>query len=171
MSSLSNSFPDCATVDEIYGVTQSSNELQWQALKFQIECPCPSGKCITKITCPNVPFTCLKYIKPMQLMWKSEILSRPSDKSCRQCSKLLPVCQPEADNFGGGPGTFWKLFFNFMFMIWDSRQQDGLTTFLVEFWTLLQVFHLSYCHFYSSQTIRRVKFEPWVTWLQDGAPG
>ena len=41
-----------------------------------------------------------------------------------QCSKLLPVHQPEADNFGGGPGTFLKLFFNFMFMIWDSRQQD-----------------------------------------------
>ena len=41
-----------------------------------------------------------------------------------QCSKLLPVRQPEADNFGGGPGTFIKLFFNFMFMIWDSKQQD-----------------------------------------------
>ena len=41
-----------------------------------------------------------------------------------QCSKLLPVRQPEADNFGGGPVTFLKLFFNFMFMIWDSRQQD-----------------------------------------------
>ena len=40
-----------------------------------------------------------------------------------QCSKLLPVRQPEADNFGGGPETFLKLFFNFMFMIWDSRQQ------------------------------------------------
>ena len=34
-----------------------------------------------------------------------------------QCFKLLPVRQPEADNFGGGPGTFLKLFFNFMFMI------------------------------------------------------
>ena len=42
----------------------------------------------------------------------------------KQCSKLLPVRQPEADNFGGGPVTFLKLFFNFMFMIWDSRQQD-----------------------------------------------
>ena len=42
----------------------------------------------------------------------------------QQCSKLLPVREPEADNFGGGPGTFLKLFFNFMFMIWDSRQQD-----------------------------------------------
>ena len=54
-----------------------------QASKFQIECTCPSGKWIVKITCPNVPFTCLKYIKPTQLMWKSEIRSRPSDKSCR----------------------------------------------------------------------------------------
>ena len=53
-----------------------------QVSKFQIECTCPSGKWIVKITCPNVPFTCLKYIKPMQLMWKSEIRSRPSDKSC-----------------------------------------------------------------------------------------
>ena len=35
-----------------------------------------------------------------------------------QCSKLLPVRQPKADNFGGGPGTFLKLFFNFMSMIW-----------------------------------------------------
>ena len=53
-----------------------------------------------------------------------------------QCSKLLPVRQPEADNFGGGPGTFLKLFFNFMFMIWDSRQQD---------W---QLFWLSFEHWY-----------------------
>ena len=42
----------------------------------------------------------------------------------QQCSKLLPVRLPEADNFGGGPGTFLKIFFNFMFMIWDSRQED-----------------------------------------------
>ena len=34
-----------------------------------------------------------------------------------QCFKLLPVRQPEADNFGGGSGIFLKLFFNFMFMI------------------------------------------------------
>ena len=53
-----------------------------QASKFQIECSCPSGKLIVKITCPNVPITCMKYIKPMQLMWKSKIHSRPSDKSC-----------------------------------------------------------------------------------------
>ena len=42
----------------------------------------------------------------------------------QQCSKLLPVRLPEADNFGGGPGTFFKIFLNFMFMIWDSRQED-----------------------------------------------
>ena len=41
-----------------------------------------------------------------------------------QCSKLMPVRQPEADNIGGGLGTFLKLFFNFMFMVWDSTQQD-----------------------------------------------
>ena len=55
----------------------------YQASKFQIEWTCPFGKWIVKITGPNVPFTCLKYIKPMQLMWKSEICSCPSDKSCR----------------------------------------------------------------------------------------
>ena len=54
----------------------------------------------------------------------------------KQCSKLLPVRQPEADNFGGGLGTFFKLFFNFMFMIWDSRPQD---------W---QLFWLSFEHWY-----------------------
>ena len=52
-----------------------------------------------------------------------------------QCSKLLPVRLPEADNFGGGTGTFFKIFFNFMFMIWDSRQEDW-QLFLTEFWTL-----------------------------------
>ena len=41
-----------------------------------------------------------------------------------QCSKLLPVRLPEADNFRGGLGTFLKIFFNFMFMICDSRQED-----------------------------------------------
>ena len=40
---------------------------------FEISC-----KWIAKITCPNVPFTCLKYIKPMQLMSKSEIRSPPA---------------------------------------------------------------------------------------------
>ena len=42
----------------------------------------------------------------------------------QQCSKLLPVRLPEADNFGEGLGTFLKIFFNFMFIIWDSRQED-----------------------------------------------
>ena len=60
-------------------------EYHWTLLilasKFRIECTCPSGKWIVNITCLNVPFTCLKYIKPMQLMWKSEIHNRPSDKS------------------------------------------------------------------------------------------
>ena len=66
-------------------------ELAYHASKFQIECTCPPGKWIVKITCPNVPFTCLKYIKPMQLMWKSEIRSRLSDKSCRYstCSTVI----------------------------------------------------------------------------------
>ena len=55
-----------------------------------------------------------------------------------QCSKLLPVRQPEADNFGGGPGNFLKLFFNFMFMIWDSRQQDWQLFWLsFEHWTIV----------------------------------
>ena len=58
-------------------------EVCLQASKFQIECTSPSGKWIVKITCPKVPFTCLKYTKTMQLMWKSEIRSRLSDKSCR----------------------------------------------------------------------------------------
>ena len=30
-----------------------------------------------------------------------------------QCSKVLPVRLPEADNFGGGPGTFLKDFLQF----------------------------------------------------------
>ena len=41
-----------------------------------------------------------------------------------QCSQLLPVRLPEADNFGGGPGNFFKIFLNFMFVTWDSRQED-----------------------------------------------
>ena len=53
-----------------------------------------------------------------------------------ECSKLLPVRQPEADNFGGRPGTFLNLFFNFMFLIWDSRQQDWQHFWLsFEHWT------------------------------------
>ena len=55
------------------------------------KCTFPSGKLIVAITCPNVPFTCLKYIKPMQLIWKSEIRSRPSDKSCRYSTCLTVI--------------------------------------------------------------------------------
>ena len=70
--------------------------------------------------------------RPDQFLYAHEIRSyngvwclsslRPS--ICPQCSKLLPVRLPEADNFWGGPGTFLKICFNFMFMIWDSRQED-----------------------------------------------
>ena len=56
-----------------------------------------------------------------------------------QCSKLLPVCLPKADNFGGGPGTFLKIFFNFMFKNWDSRQED---------W---QLFWLSFEHCHNAE--------------------
>ena len=40
----------------------------------------------------------------------------------------------EDDNFGGRPETFCWFFFNFMFMIWDSRHED------------LQLFWLSFKH-------------------------
>ena len=33
-------------------------------------------------------------------------------------------CWSKADSFEGGPGTFCWFFFNFMFMIWDSRHED-----------------------------------------------
>ena len=56
---------------------------KFQASKFQIEYTCPLGKWILKITCPNVTFTSLKYVKPVQLMWKLEICNRLLDKSCR----------------------------------------------------------------------------------------
>ena len=56
--------------------------------------------------------------------WWPRSLSPYGVTGPQQCSKLLPVRLPEADNFGGGPGTFLKIFFNFMFMIWDSRQED-----------------------------------------------
>ena len=62
-----------------------------QALKFRIECTCTSGKWVVKITCPNVPSTCLKHIKSMQLMWKSEMCCCSSEKSCRYstCSTVI----------------------------------------------------------------------------------
>ena len=55
-----------------------------------------------------------------------------------KCGSVPNYCQsrqPEADNFGAGLGTFLKLFFNFMFMIWDSTQQDWQLCWW-EFWTL-----------------------------------
>ena len=56
-----------------------------------------------------------------------------------QCSKLLLVRQPEAGGFGGGPGTFYKIFLNFMFIIWDSRQQDWQ-----HFWLSLNTTSVTY---------------------------
>ena len=41
-----------------------------------------------------------------------------------QCWKFPRVRQSKADNFGGGPGTFCWFFFNFMFMICNSRHED-----------------------------------------------
>ena len=58
----------------------------------------------------------------------------PSYRLYRQCWKFPLVRQSEADNFGGGPGTFCWFFFNFMFMIWDSWHED------------LQLFWLSFKH-------------------------
>ena len=84
-----------------------------QALKFQIECTCLSGIWIVKITCPNVPFTCLKYTKPMQLMWKSEINSCPSDKSCRYstCPPAIFTHLRQSDEWNFEPwGWKWKNF-------------------------------------------------------------
>ena len=55
-----------------------------------------------------------------------------------QCWKFPQVCRSEAGNFGGGPGTFCWLFLKFMFMIWDSRQED------------LQLFWLSFKYWWWS---------------------
>ena len=52
----------------------------------------------------------------------------------QQCWKFPQVRRSEADNFGGWLGTFCWFFFNFIFMIWDSRHQD------------LQLFQLSFKH-------------------------
>ena len=51
-----------------------------------------------------------------------------------QCWKFPQVRRSEDNNFGGGPGTFCWFFFNFMFMICDSRHED------------LQLFWLSFQH-------------------------
>ena len=79
-----------------------------RGLKFRIECTCPLGKWIVKITCPNVPFTCLKEIKPMQLMSKSEICSRPSDKSCRYstCPTVIFTNLRRSDEWNFEPCPF-----------------------------------------------------------------
>ena len=51
-----------------------------------------------------------------------------------QCWKFPQVRWSEADNFGGGLGTFCWFFLNFMFMNCDSRHKD------------LQLFWLSFKH-------------------------
>ena len=51
-----------------------------------------------------------------------------------QCWKFPQVRRSEADNFGEGLGTFCWFFFNFMFIICDSRHED------------LQLFWLSFQH-------------------------
>ena len=60
--------------------------------------------------------------------------SPPFCKSCDQCWKFQQVRRSEANNFGGGPGTFCWFFFNFVLMICDSRHED------------LQLFWLSFKH-------------------------
>ena len=89
-----------------------------QASKFQTECTCSSGKWIVKSTCPNVPFTCLKYIKPMPLMWKSEMHSRPSGKSCRYSTGLTVIftCLRQSDNWNFEP--WWcHIFLSTLFQV------------------------------------------------------
>ena len=90
---------------QIFLANQLHRRHPCQASKFQIECTCLSGKWIVKITCPNVPFTCLKYIKPMQLMWKSEMRSRASDKSCRYstCPIVIFTCLRRSDEWNLEP--------------------------------------------------------------------
>ena len=56
----------------------------------------------------------------------------------RQCWKFPTGLPPEADNFGGGLGTFCWFFVNFMFMIWDSKHED------------LQLFLLSFKHWHQA---------------------
>ena len=52
-----------------------------------------------------------------------------------QCSKSLPVRQPETDNFGGGLGTFLKL--SSILCLWFGIQDSRTDNFFIEFWTLL----------------------------------
>ena len=54
-----------------------------------------------------------------------------------QCSKLLPVHLPEADNFFWKTSNFFKDFLQF-YVYYDLRfKAGGLTTFLTEFWTVV----------------------------------
>ena len=53
-----------------------------------------------------------------------------------QCSELLPVRLPEADNFGGGPWTFWR--FSSMLNLWFEikvRRIDNFFDWVFEHWT------------------------------------
>ena len=59
------------------------------------------------------------YIYPLTIIKRNSNLS-----TCIQCWKFPQVRRSEAVNFGGGLGTFCWFFFNFMFMIWDSRHED-----------------------------------------------
>ena len=66
---------------------------------------------VGQVDCKNhlseCTFTCLKYIKPMQFMWKSEIRSRPSDKSCRYstCLTVIFTCLRRSDEWNFEPCT------------------------------------------------------------------
>ena len=64
---------------------------------------------------------------------------------CHQCWKFPQIRQSEADNFGGGPGTFCWFFFDFMFLIWDSRHED-LQLFDWVFFTLNVTFIFARVH-------------------------
>ena len=69
---------------------------------------------------PVIEFELLVILDARRLMWH------------HQCRK---VCLSEADNFGGGPGTFCWFFFNFY--VYDFRFKVwGPKTFLAEFQTL-----------------------------------
>ena len=73
-------------------------------------------------------------------------------KPTTQCWKFPQVHWSEADNFGGGLGTFCWFFFNFMFMIWDSRHED-----LQLFW--LSFKHCYYYYYYYISWINCIKME------------
>ena len=108
-----------------------------QASKFQIECTCPSGKWIVKITCPNVPFICLKYIKPMQIQWKSKIHSRPSDKSCRYstCPTVIFTHLRRSDEWNFEPCIGYTWYFTYSWWgdikIQPSTKQPWILKWLV----------------------------------------